>query len=66
MSVILYRSRLDAGGRAVIGTFRGNNLAFASGNAYLDVLRRENLLANVRAQGGTSSPGWRACSGPPA
>jgi diaminobutyrate-2-oxoglutarate transaminase len=34
-----------------IGTFRGNNLAFASGNAYLEILRRENLLENVRAEG---------------
>ena len=52
VSVIFYRSRLDTWGPGShIGTFRGNNLAFASGNAYLDVLRRENLLANVRVQG---------------
>ena len=52
VSVILYRSRLDRWGPGShIGTFRGNNLAFASGNAYLEVLRRENLLENVRAQG---------------
>ena len=52
VSVILYRRRLDGWGPGShIGTFRGNNLAFASGNAYLDVLRRENLLENVRAQG---------------
>ena len=52
VSVILYRSRLDRWGPGShIGTFRGNNLAFASGNAYLEVLRRENLLDNVRAQG---------------
>ena len=52
VSVILYRSRLDRWGPGShIGTFRGNNLAFASGNAYLDVLRRENLLENVQVQG---------------
>ena len=52
VSVILYRSRLDRWGPGShIGTFRGNNLAFASGNAYLEVLRRENVLDNVRAQG---------------
>ena len=34
-----------------IGTFRGNNLAFASANAYLDVLERDDILANVRDQG---------------
>jgi diaminobutyrate-2-oxoglutarate transaminase len=52
VSVILYRSRLDRWGPGShIGTFRGNNLAFASGNAYLEVLRRDNLLDNVRAQG---------------
>jgi diaminobutyrate-2-oxoglutarate transaminase len=52
VSVILYRSRLDSWGPGShIGTFRGNNLAFASGNAYLQVLRRENLLENVRVQG---------------
>jgi diaminobutyrate-2-oxoglutarate transaminase len=52
VSVILYRRRLDRWGPGShIGTFRGNNLAFASGNAYLEVLRREDLLGNVRAQG---------------
>jgi diaminobutyrate-2-oxoglutarate transaminase len=52
VSVILYRGRLDRWGPGShIGTFRGNNLAFASGNAYLEVLRRENLLQNVRARG---------------
>ena len=52
VSVILYRSRLDGWGPGShIGTFRGNNLAFASGNAYLEVLRRDNLLDNVAAQG---------------
>ena len=52
VSVILYRRRLDRWGPGShIGTFRGNNLAFASGNAYLQVLRREDLLGNVRAQG---------------
>ena len=52
VSVILYRRRLDSWGPGShIGSFRGNNLAFASANAYLDVLRQENLLDNVRAEG---------------
>ena len=67
VSVILYRRRLDRWGPGShIGTFRGNNLAFASGNAYLQVLRREDLLGNVRAQGGLpAGRRWPACSAPP-
>ena len=53
-AVILYRRRLDRWGPGShIGTFRGNNLAFASANAYLEVLESENLLENVQAQGRT-------------
>jgi diaminobutyrate-2-oxoglutarate transaminase len=53
VSVIMYRKYLDTWAPGShIGTFRGNNLAFASANAYLDVVERENLLAHVRSQGG--------------
>jgi diaminobutyrate-2-oxoglutarate transaminase len=53
VSVIMYHKRLDTWAPGShIGTFRGNNLAFASANAYLDVVERDDLLAHVRAQGG--------------
>jgi diaminobutyrate-2-oxoglutarate transaminase len=52
VSVILYRKHLDTWAPGShIGTFRGNNLAFASGVAYLDVLEREGVLAHVRTEG---------------
>lgn len=52
VSVIMYRRHLDTWTTGShIGTFRGNNLAFASANAYLDVVERTDLLGNVRAQG---------------
>jgi diaminobutyrate-2-oxoglutarate transaminase len=52
VSVIMYHERLDVWGPGShIGTFRGNNLAFASANAYLDVVARDDLLARVRDTG---------------
>ena len=52
VSVIMYRERLDVWSPGShIGTFRGNNLAFASANAFLEVLARDNLLAQVRQRG---------------
>ncbi|WP_405577601.1 diaminobutyrate--2-oxoglutarate transaminase family protein [Streptomyces sp. NBC_01190] len=52
VSVIMYRKHLDTWAPGShIGTFRGNNLAFASANAYLDVVERDGVLANVRGQG---------------
>lgn len=52
VSVIMYRKHLDTWGPGShIGTFRGNNLAFASANAYLDVVERDDLLAHVRTEG---------------
>ena len=52
VSVIMYREHLDVWTPGShIGTFRGNNLAFASANAFLDVLAREDLLAQVRQRG---------------
>jgi diaminobutyrate-2-oxoglutarate transaminase len=52
VSIIMYHRKLDTWGPGShIGTFRGNNLAFASANAYLDVLEREDVLENVRSEG---------------
>jgi diaminobutyrate-2-oxoglutarate transaminase len=52
VSMIMYRRRLDTWAPGShIGTFRGNNLAFASANAYLDVVERDGLLGHVREQG---------------
>jgi diaminobutyrate-2-oxoglutarate transaminase len=52
VAIMMYRKHLDrwAPGSHV-GTFRGNNVAFASGLAYLKVLKRDNILENVRTQG---------------
>jgi len=52
VSVIMYRRHLDTWGPGShIGTFRGNNLAFASACAFLDIVDRGELLANVRVRG---------------
>jgi diaminobutyrate-2-oxoglutarate transaminase len=52
VSIIMYHRRLDTWGPGShIGTFRGNNLAFASANAYLDVFERDDILENVRTEG---------------
>jgi diaminobutyrate-2-oxoglutarate transaminase len=52
VSVMLYRRELDAWAPGShIGTFRGNNLAFAAGVAALRVMRDEDVLGNVRRSG---------------
>lgn len=52
VAAILYRKHLDTWSPGShIGTFRGNNLAFASANAFLDVVEREELLPHVRVIG---------------
>ncbi|MBB5803456.1 diaminobutyrate-2-oxoglutarate transaminase [Saccharothrix ecbatanensis] len=63
VSIILYNKRLDTWTPGShIGTFRGNNLAFASGVTYLDVLEREHLLDNVRTRGEQLLDGLRAAA----
>ncbi|BFU46620.1 aspartate aminotransferase family protein [Krasilnikovia sp. MM14-A1004] len=60
VSVIMYHERLDVWSPGShIGTFRGNNLAFASANAYLDVVARDNLMAYVRERGAQLMAGLR-------
>jgi diaminobutyrate-2-oxoglutarate transaminase len=52
IALILYDKRLDVWKPgAHIGTFRGNQLAFAGGVAAIDIIRRENVLENVRKLG---------------
>jgi len=52
VAVIFYNERLDqwAPG-AHTGTFRGNQLAFATGVRAIDIIRRDNILDNVRRRG---------------
>lgn len=52
VSVILYNERLDVWGPgAHTGTFRGNQLAFATGSALLDIFERDDILGNVHRRG---------------
>ena len=52
VALILYDKRLDVWKPgAHIGTFRGNQLAFAGGVAAIDIFKREGILENVREQG---------------
>jgi diaminobutyrate-2-oxoglutarate transaminase len=52
VAILLYDRHLDSWQPgAHIGTFRGNQLAFASGVAALDVIDREAVLSNVVTQG---------------
>ena len=52
ISLILYDKRLDVWSPgAHIGTFRGNQLAFAAGVAAVEIIRRDGVLENVRELG---------------
>jgi diaminobutyrate-2-oxoglutarate transaminase len=52
VALLFYDRRLDSWlPGAHIGTFRGNQLAFAAGVAALDVIEREQVLRNVTQQG---------------
>ena len=51
VSIIMYDERLDVWAPgAHTGTFRGNQLAFAAGAKAVDVVRRDDVLGNVRAR----------------
>jgi len=53
VAVIIYDRELDVWQPgAHIGTFRGNQLAFAGGVAAIEVVRRDDVLGNVRERGG--------------
>ncbi|MFC0112235.1 aspartate aminotransferase family protein [Kibdelosporangium aridum] len=52
VALILYDKRLDVWEPgAHTGTFRGNQLAFATGAEAIRIIRRENVLGNVRRRG---------------
>ncbi|WIV62235.1 aminotransferase class III-fold pyridoxal phosphate-dependent enzyme [Amycolatopsis nalaikhensis] len=52
VAVILYHRRLDVWTPgAHTGTFRGNQAAFAAGAETVRIMRRDNVLANVRRRG---------------
>ncbi|MFF8599127.1 aspartate aminotransferase family protein [Streptomyces sp. NPDC015232] len=51
-AVIMYHERLDTWAPgAHSGTFRGNQMAFATGAEAIRVIRRDGILENVRARG---------------
>jgi diaminobutyrate-2-oxoglutarate transaminase len=52
VAVMVYRRELDRWAPGShIGTFRGNNLAFAAGVAAMRIMRRDDVLGNVRRSG---------------
>ena len=51
VAVIMYDERLDVWTPgAHTGTFRGNQLAFAAGAKAVEIVRRDDVLGNVRAR----------------
>jgi diaminobutyrate-2-oxoglutarate transaminase len=52
VAIIMYDDRLDTWAPgAHTGTFRGNQLAFAAGAEAVRIIRRDDVLANVRRRG---------------
>ncbi|GAA5142130.1 aspartate aminotransferase family protein [Pseudonocardia adelaidensis] len=52
IAIIMYQQDLDVWAPgAHTGTFRGNQLAFAAGAKAVEMVRRDNVLGNVRARG---------------
>lgn len=52
VAVLIYDRKLDTWEPgAHIGTFRGNQLAFATGVKAIEVIKRDRILENVRARG---------------
>src|SRR5205823_1628799 len=52
VAIILYDRRLDVWAPgAHTGTFRGNQLAFVAGTEAVRILRRDDVLGNVRSRG---------------
>lgn len=58
VAVILFDESLDAwGSGAHTGTFRGNQLAFAAGIRAVEIIQRDDVLANVRELGAVALAG---------
>jgi diaminobutyrate-2-oxoglutarate transaminase len=65
VSIIMFDRRLNGWAPGShIGTFRGNNLAFAAANTFLDIVARDNVLANVEAEGAHLLAGLRRLAQP--
>jgi diaminobutyrate-2-oxoglutarate transaminase len=61
VALLIYDRALDVWDPgAHIGTFRGNQLAFAAGIAALEVIERDRVLDNVRVRGEQIAAGLRA------
>jgi len=66
IAMIMYEKRLDTWAPgAHIGTFRGNQLAFASGARAVDIIRRDDVLDNVRRRGEQIADRLTALAGNP-
>ncbi|WP_236795446.1 diaminobutyrate--2-oxoglutarate transaminase family protein [Amycolatopsis sp. GM8] len=58
VAIVLYAPELDRWRPgAHTGTFRGNQLAFATGARAVEIIRRDDVLGNVRARGAQISAG---------
>lgn len=67
VAVILYHRDLDVWDPgAHTGTFRGNQLAFAAGARAVEIIRRDDVLGNVRARGEQIRARLRGLAGHPA
>jgi diaminobutyrate-2-oxoglutarate transaminase len=57
ISLMFYRREIDAWGPGMhIGTFRGNQMAFAAGLKTIEIFKRDRVLENVAARGDQA---WR-------
>lgn len=66
VAVIFYDQRLDSWAPgAHSGTFRGNQAAFAAGTAAVHIVRRDDVLGNVRHRGHQLEQRLRSVSGHP-
>ena len=60
MSIILYHEKFDCWNAGEhTGTFRGNQLAMASGAKTLEIIKRDNLTDNARLRGEQLRAGFR-------
>ena len=63
VAIIIYDEKLDVWAPgAHTGTFRGNQLAFAAGTEAVRIIRRDDVLGNVRAPRRADRGRWRCSS----